>query len=367
MLVPSDFETYRAYSHALMDILRSFSPVLQQMSVDEAYLDVTEQVHAIAERLSNFPSQESIYKTSALHLADEIRRTVCKKLGFTVNVGISTNKLLAKMASDFQKPDKTHTLYPKEVPDKMWPLPIGDLYGCGKATAKRLQTLGFKTIGDVAGADLSILKSVLGEKAGLYIYNSANGKGKSIVHTEREQAKSISNETTLRTDINHSNYHDDALPVIHRLAEKVAGRMQKAGFVGETVTFQVKTSDFQRFTRQTSLPEASDRADVIEQAALRLAERLLLSPDGLFPAGGAIRLIGIGVSKLSTKENLQMSLTAWMEQKSDIEEEAFERRAREKHLQELNEEKKKRQQRLDQVVRDLEKRFGTGAVRKGSD
>ena len=132
--VPPDFETYRAYSHSLMEILLRYTPVLQQMSVDEAFLDLSDRLD---------PED----RAGALALAAEIRETVSRELGFTVNVGISSNKLLAKMASDFKKPDRTHTLYPEEVPEKMWPLPIDSLYGCGKSTASDyLNELGFITI-----------------------------------------------------------------------------------------------------------------------------------------------------------------------------------------------------------------------------
>ena len=155
VLVPSDFETYRKYSRAMMEILARYTPLLQQMSIDEAFLDLSERIS---------PRD----REGALELARQIRDTVRQELGFTVNVGISNNKLLAKMASDFQKPDRTHTLYPEEVPAKMWPLPINDLYGCGKQTARKLQLVGINTIGDAAAADLELLQTVLGERTGLH-------------------------------------------------------------------------------------------------------------------------------------------------------------------------------------------------------
>ena len=125
----------------------------------------------------------------AAALAQKIRDQVRAELGFTVNVGISCNKLLAKMASDFEKPDRTHTLYPEEVPAKMWPLPIEALHGCGKSTAQKLQLIGINTIGDAASADRALLQSFLGQSSGAYIWNSANGISKSKVVAEREQAR----------------------------------------------------------------------------------------------------------------------------------------------------------------------------------
>ena len=298
VLVPPDFQTYHAYSRALMDILAQYSSLLQQMSIDEAYLDMSDRI-APGDR------------EAAIMWARHIREQVKRELGFTVNVGISTNKLLAKMASDFEKPDRTHTLYPDEVPSKMWPLPIDSLHGCGKSTAQKLQLVGINTIGEAAASDPMLLQSILGQKSGAYIYNSANGISRSPVVAEREQAKSISNERTLSEDVDRENYHTNGIPVIRELAEKVASRMQKKGLSGQTVTFQVKSSEFDRYSRQTSLSEASDRAEEIEAAALMLADRLLNGPDGLFEAGMTIRLIGVGVSRLTEKQIHQMDLFEW--------------------------------------------------------
>ena len=338
VLVPSDFETYRKYSHALMDILTKYTPLLQQMSIDEAFLDLTDRIR---------PED----REGALVLARQIRDTVREQLGFTVNVGISSNKLLAKMASDFQKPDRTHTLYPEEVPAKMWPLPIGDLYGCGKQTAQKLRLVGINTIGDAASADLVLLQTVLGERTGLHIHNSANGISRSKVTPEREQAKSVSNERTLSIDIDRDNYQTDALPLIHMLSEKVAGRLQKAGLAGQTVTFQVKSADFDRYSRQTTLSNMTDRAEEIEATALYLADQLLNGPDGLFEKGISIRLIGVGVSRLTEKQMQQMDLFAWAEQN---EQEEKKRQAA-----------KARQAKLNAMMDQINGRFGSGTVKKG--
>ena len=178
VVVPSDFKTYREYSHAFIDILKTYSEVLEQVSIDEAYLDVT--------------ALEDIYPSPdfPLNVAKMIRDEIRDNLGFTVNVGISSNKLLAKMASDFTNPDKTHTLFPSEIKEKMWPLDIGDLYGCGKKTAEKLRSVGIRTIGDVASYSEEMLTSLLGEKTGEYIYRSANGIGSETVHPERDDPKS---------------------------------------------------------------------------------------------------------------------------------------------------------------------------------
>ena len=338
VLVPPDFETYRKYSRALMDILAGYTPLIQQVSIDEAYMDLTDRIA---------PTD----REGALALAKQIRDHVREELKFTVNVGISVNKLLAKTASDFEKPDKTHTLYPEEVPVKMWPLSSGTLHGCGKSTAQKLQLIGINTIGDAAASDLSLLQSVLGQKSGAYIWNSANGISKSRVEPEREQAKSVSNERTLSEDITRENYQTDGVPVIRMLSEKVAGRLQKSGLTGQTVTFQVKSSDFERYSRQMSLPDMTDRAKDIEAAALLLADKLLNGPDGLFEAGVTIRLIGVGVSRISEKQIHQMDLFEWADRN---EEEEKARKA-----------KSELQAKLDDMMSKVNGRYGSGTLRKG--
>ena len=353
VLVPPDFQTYHAYSRALMDILAQYSSLLQQMSIDEAYLDMSDRIA---------PGDAPGDREAAKMWAGRIREQVKRELGFTVNVGISTNKLLAKMASDFEKPDRTHTLYPDEVPSKMWPLPIDSLHGCGKSTAQKLQLVGINTIGEAAASDPLLLQSILGQKSGAYIYNSANGISRSPVVAEREQAKSISNERTLSEDVDRENYHTNGIPVIRELAEKVASRMQKKGLSGQTVTFQVKSSEFDRYSRQTSLSEASDRAEEIEAAALMLADRLLNGPDGLFEAGMTIRLIGVGVSRLTEKQIHQMDLFEWADRNLEEEKRKEEKR---RVTAEENEKRKAKQARLNKMMEMINNRYGTGTVKKG--
>ena len=334
VLVPPDFDTYREYSRKLMDILAQYSPMLQQVSIDEAYLDMSDRIA---------PGDREAAKTWAMRIREQVK----KELGFTVNVGISTNKLLAKMASDFEKPDRTHTLYP---------------HGCGKSTAQKLQLVGINTIGEAAASDPLLLQSILGQKSGAYIYNSANGISRSPVVAEREQAKSISNERTLSEDVDRENYHTNGIPVIRELAEKVASRMQKKGLSGQTVTFQVKSSEFDRYSRQTALSEASDRAEEIEAAALMLADRLLNGPDGLFEAGMTIRLIGVGVSRLTEKQIHQMDLFEWADRNLEEEKRKEEKR---RVTAEENEKRKAKQARLDKMMEMINNRYGTGTVKKG--
>jgi len=295
VIVPSDFQTYRAYSHAFLDILRSYTPLVEQASIDEAYMDATELCQ----------------KKAALELAAGIRQRIREELGFTVNVGISTNRLLAKMASDFEKPDRTHTLFPEEVEEKMWPLPIGDLYGCGGRTSARLRTLGIQTIGDAAKTPVVILIDNLGEKSGKYIHRAANGLGRAGITLVREDAKSYSNEYTTSSDITQETYEAEYLPLLQHLCDKVAGRLQRDGIFGKTVVVTVKTDDFRRRSAQCRLRDATNRSELLYETAVSLSDKLLLGEKGLFADGTGIRLVGAGVTDLDHGDFRQMSLLDW--------------------------------------------------------
>ena len=298
VLVKADFESYRDYSRKFIEILRETSDLVEQASIDEAYVDVT----GSREIFRRLETAEVPWPLSLAHwLKDRIRA----ELGFTVNVGVSTNKLLAKMASDFEKPDRVHTLYPEEVPEKMWPLPIGELFGCGKATADRLRTLGILTIGDAAAIDPKILRSFLGEKSGTYISEAANGAGSNVVRPVREEAKSYSNETTLSEDLVENNFNTRSPSIIKELSEKVASRLRKDGVFGGTVVVSVKSSDFHRRSRQQPLVHPTNEASLIEETALRLLAPLA---EELFAAGQGIRLLGVGVTNLDHGENRQLSI-----------------------------------------------------------
>ena len=286
VLVKSDFQTYRRYSHQFIALLENYSDSVEQVSIDEAYLDMTD--------LSRFPDTMQKPSLIARRIRDEIRGT----LGFTVNVGISSNKLLAKMASDFTKPDKTHTLFPEEVPEKLWPLPIRELHGCGAATAGKLEGMGFHTIGDVAHARKELLQSVLGNKAGEYIWNSCNGISESPVHTEQEEAKSYSNETTTPLDITRENRNAHLPGYLKQLSEKVSSRMVRDRIRAKTIGIMVKTGTFQRYSRQETLSRSTNDSKTILEITTRLMDQLLLGDDGLFARGEVLRLIGVSASNL---------------------------------------------------------------------
>ncbi len=384
ILVRGDFKTYRAFSHAFVDILHSYTGNVQQASIDEAYVDVTDLNPDPTGNFKHLTTPDVLATNPLpwpLSLADRIQTEIREKLGFTVNVGISTNKLLAKMASDFTKPDKIHTLYPEEVPKKMWPLDCQDLHGCGPATATRLHEVGINTIGELAGCDIDFLKSMFGEKAGIYLHRSSKGIGSTTVHTVREEAKGYSNETTTSYDINESNYDAEIPAIIDHLAESVAKRMQKDGVFASTIGVAAKTDDFKRHSRQITLEVSTNRIEDLKETALLLMRQLCYGEHGLFPAGHAVRLVGVSAGKLDHGEYRQVSLLDWMNnmpepqpptlplsQKAAAQNDAPKDTAK-KRLKEPTPDaatmSSDKQKKLDEMMKKIRAKFGEDSVFKG--
>lgn len=287
VIVPPDHALYHAKSKALMAFLSDICPEIEQLSVDECFLDFT----PIRNR---FPSPESAANT----IKNQIRET----FGFTVNIGISNKKILAKMASDFKKPDLVHTLYSWEIREKMWPLPVSSLYMCGKSSVEALKKLEIRTIGDLAATDRAILASHL-KSHGLLLWEYANGIDDSSVVSAPSEAKGIGNSTTLPKDVSN---RDEALHCLRALSDSVAARLRKAGQLAKMVSVEIKYSDFRVASHQMLLSVSSNTSEVIYNASCRLFDELW---DG-FP----IRLLGVRSSKLSdTAEPIQLSLFDWQE------------------------------------------------------
>lgn len=340
VLVKSDFTTYRKYSRAFTDILKEHSPYVEKVSIDEAYLDMTGLEGQYKDALA---AGRPYPLCAAISIRDEIR----EKLGFTVNIGISVNKLLAKMASDFEKPNRIHTLYPEEIPEKMWPLPIRDLYGCGGATADRLSVMGLDTIGKVAAIPLDILKASLGAKTGEWIHASANGQGSDQVHPEKRKAKSYSNETTLPEDMVYDNYDRIAPDVLDYLCGKVAERMAKDQVRALTVTVGVKTDAFARHSRQMTLTNATNKKEVLLDHSSQLLKQLCHGDRGLFRQGYGIRLISVGGSHLTENDYEQLNLFDWAK---DLE---------------TRKKKNQKKQKLDEMLAQSREKYGKEVITKG--
>ena len=282
VIVGGDWEWYKRCSEGFISICRSYSPVLQQFSIDECFIDMTlrcspENAVAVATRLK-----------------DQVKNT----LGFTVNVGIGSNKLLAKMASDFEKPDKVHTLWESEVQEKMWPLGVRDLLWVGKKTEERLTAYGIHTIGDLAKLGMGSLTRLVGQKFALQLHENANGRDDSPVETEVAEAKSYSAERTFSKDYTDPKDIDRAL---FNVACIVAHRIRRDDFRASTVSMFIKHSDFTVQQKQTSLSQPTDVTAVILNEARRMLTEIW---DGTTP----IRQVGLGVSKLTHESAVQMSL-----------------------------------------------------------
>ncbi|MBQ8060925.1 MAG: DNA polymerase IV [Bacteroidales bacterium] len=282
VIVGGDWGWYKECSEGFISICRKYSPVLQQFSIDECFIDMSFRCYG----------QDPV--EVATRLKDEIKSS----LGFTVNVGIGSNKLLAKMASDFEKPDKVHTLWQSEVQEKMWPLGVRDLLWVGRKTEERLTSYGIRTIGDLATIDQTMLSRLVGRNAAVQLHEYANGHDDSQVETEVAEAKSYSAERTFSKDLSDPVDIDRAL---FNVACVVAHRIRRDSFRASTVSMFIKYTDFRVAQKQCQLPQPTDVTALILNEARRMLHEVW---DGVSP----IRQVGLGVSKLTHENYEQMSL-----------------------------------------------------------
>ena len=274
-IVEPDYSLYVECSRHFVEVLRQFSPVVEQYSIDEAWVDMTG-----TQRLFGPP----------VLAADALRRKVLEELGFTVNVGISSNKLLAKMAGDFEKPNKVHTLFPEEIPSKMWPLPVRDLFLVGAATERKLRLLGIYTIGDLAKADPVLLRRKLG-KHGETIWHYANGRNAELVTPEPAEAKGFGNSVTTAKDVTTT---EEAHQVLLSLMETAAMRMRREGKYGSCVAVHLRTNEFRHFSHQSKLNCATS----ITRELYREAARVF---DEMWDRKTPLRQLGVQITELTDK------------------------------------------------------------------
>ena len=282
VIVRGDWEWYKQCSEGFIAICRSYSPVLQQFSIDECFIDMSLRCQ----------------RENAVAVATQLKDQVKTQLGFTVNVGIGSNKLLAKMASDFEKPDKVHTLWSEEVEAKMWPLPVRDLLWVGKKTEERLTAYGIRTIGQLAALGMGSLTRLVGQKFAIQLHENANGRDDSPVETEVAEAKSYSAERTFAQDLTDPRDIDRAL---FNVACIVAHRIRRDDFRASCVSMFVKYRDFSVAQKQTTLEQPSDVTAIILNAARKMLPEVW---DGATP----LRQVGLGVSRLTHESAVQMSL-----------------------------------------------------------
>jgi len=313
-----DHTLYQEYSKCLMKLLSSYCADLEQLSIDECFLDFTSY-------MSNY--------TSPIEAATLIKEHVYETFGFTVNIGISSKKVLAKMASDFKKPNLVHTLFPNEIEAKMWPLPISDLYMCGKSAVDTLHKLGIITIGDLAKAKPEILSSHL-KSHGLLLWEYANGIDNSTLALTKSPLKGIGNSTTLPADIES---YEEACKILLQLSDKVSSRLRNANQLASMVSIEIKYFDFNSVSKQMQFVSPTNTSTVIYNAACLLYKSLW--------NGSFVRLIGVRTSKLlDATEPIQLNFF-------DI----------------LNDNlKNNKQKQLDQALDSIRHKFGDDSIIRGS-
>ncbi|MBR3196611.1 MAG: DNA polymerase IV [Clostridia bacterium] len=319
IVVPSDFRLYAQCSAAFKDICRLYAPAVEEFSIDECFLDMT--------------GTGRIYP-DPIATAHEIKDRIREELGFTVNVGVGRSKLCAKMASDFEKPDRVHTLFPEEIREKMWPLPVGDLLFVGKAAVRKLDAARIRTIGEMAQADPELLARLLGEKMSVQARNYANGIDDSPVLSEPEAPKGYSNEITLEDNV---TAWEAAETILAALSDSVAQRMREDGVRAYSISVTIRYPDFRTRSHQCTLKEAVDTNRAVFETSKRLLEEIWKDRQPL-------RLMGVAATKLTREAGAQQM----------------------SFLDDPNREKRERDEKLDRAMDTLKKRFGQDVIRRGS-
>lgn len=281
-LAKPDFALYERNSKAFMNICREYTPLLEKYSIDECFLDMT--------------GMNNIYP-DLIATANEIKNRIKQELGFTVNIGIGSNKLLAKMASDFEKPDKVHTLFDYEIENKLWTLPVRELFTVGGATADKLEGACIKTVGELARMDISVLKALLGVKLGEHLHAYANGVDASPVVNSRERAKCYGNSITLEYDVKNIL---DAQKILLSLADSTATRMRADGAKCLCVSVTIRDLDFNDRSHQKKFSVSTDITSEIYEACIALISEL-------WDRKKALRLIGVSLSELIYEDEVQLS------------------------------------------------------------
>lgn len=276
-----DYEWYYKQSRLFHNYLKQYSPNILKYSVDEAFIDFTGTKYMYND-----------YTKLAYKIKDDIK----SKFGFTVNVGIANNMLCAKMASDFQKPDRVHTLFRDEVKTKMWPLPIEDLFMVGKSSSKILRTIGINTIGDLANCDIRILKKHFKNQA-QFLLDSANGIDYSKVEKSISKTESISTTETLIKDISDKEELKD---ILFRQTDDVSRQLRKKEKYCNVVAIIYKNNNFESYTKQIKLDNATNDTNEIYIVVLHLLN--------ISFRGEPIRLIGVRLADLSSDRVEQISL-----------------------------------------------------------
>ena len=313
-IYPPDFKWYQFMSRKMFDLIRSYTPDIEILSIDECFLDYTKVYNLYGDPIK-----------FAYHLKNKIYKT----LKFTVNIGIANNKLCAKMASDFKKPNRVHTLFDEEVQSKMFPLDVGDLYGVGKKTTQKLKELNINTIYDLAHSDVNYLYKYFKNQASILI-DKANGIDYSEVNSEVVERKGISNSTTFSYNLTKL---DDILNKLRALTENVCISLRKKNKYAKVIGVTIKNKNFITKSHQKKLLNATNNTDEIYSVAKKLIIELWDEEP--------IRLMGISLNNLTDDSMYQISL--------------FE-----------NISKKDNDDKLDKIIDDLKLQYGSNIINKAS-
>lgn len=306
---PMNYKLYKENSNKLYQLLLQYTDKIERFSIDECFLDMT----------------NCLMGASLLEKGYEINKRVKEELKFTVNVGVAHNKLLAKMASDFTKPDRVHTLFENEIPQKMWPLPVSELLMLGRKTIPKLYNMRIKTIGQLANTDKELLAKKFG-KHGTMMWEYANGIDNSEVHYQFEKPKGIGNSTTLPIDVSEMDKLEE---VLLALVEQVTYRLRKYDMLANVVNVQLRTKNFEDTSHQRKVLEATSSTKEIYNVAKELLHEM-------YKQGTQIRLIGMRVDNLIEKSEKQLSF--------------FDNNQSEK------------QEKIDKVVDELKQKYGYSSI-----
>jgi len=315
-----NFEIYKYYSDKMYEYLCTYSDIIERYSIDECFIEYTNSVNLFGD---------------PINVAYKIKDDIYQKFGFTVNVGIGNNKLLAKMASDFEKPNKVHTLYSSEVKEKMWSLPVSELFMIGKSSSKKLLDMNINTIGELANVSIEELTKRF-KSMGKMMHEFANGIDNSPVHYEKEVAKSISASTVLPY-----NYKDEKKikEVIMELSMDIGKKIRDNKMYADTVGIWVKYNYFEKISKQKKLDYSISNDEEIYNDAYRIFDKLWNKEDG-------IRSICVFVSGLSNTKKKQLTLF-------DIENDGVQ--------------KKEDDDKLQGVLDNIRNKYGNDIIKYGSN
>jgi DNA polymerase-4 len=280
LLLPTDFDEYRRHSRAfkaaVAEVVGTDPPLIEDRGIDEIYIDLSGQPGVAADH------GESV--------ARAIKARVAQRTGLSCSIGVTPNKLLAKLASDLDKPDGLTILREHDIPTRIWPLPARRINGIGPKAAAKLEELGIHTIGDLAAADAQRLVERFGSSYGAWLHEAAHGRDDRPVVTHSDP-KSISRETTFEHDLHPRRDRDALSAIFTRLCEQLADDLRRKGWIGRTIGLKLRYDDFHTVTRDQTLPEGTDDAATIRRAAGECLKRV--------PLERRLRLLGVRAGTLS--------------------------------------------------------------------